>query len=520
MRTIIIDTQNEVETKYKISPIRFYDWQKELLKRLAYFLSENVKKSFTEEEYNTVVEKQTQEKALFLNEDYRSFPRLLQKTMDDGNYMLCWTTNEKGQLTYSFSQWKMQEAFTAMRIIEIDKEQQIASLKKFFQNYQEMRGTIKQYLTFFVESEKNEGELKEILIQACNDLQYLFQFHIIYFELLEGITNINTEGKITALNLIGKEIRDLKPLRNLTQLQELDLSWNEITDIRPLGILTQLQELSLGENKITDLRPLEKLTPLHEHKLWWNEIGDLTPSEKQTQLPNLNLGGNKITDLTPLRKLTQLRELSLGGNKITDLTPLRKLTQLRELSLGENKITDLTPLENLTRLKKLYLDWNKITDLTPLGKLTQLQDLSLIANKITDIRPLGNLMHLKKLHLGWNKITDLTPLRKLMQLQKLSIRKGKITDLTLLGKLMQLQDLDLEENEITNLAPLEKLKQLKKLDLLRNKTSSLDISSIVFHEELINFSMDWNIQLFCKEYLINQIICPALLAMKDRIRPI
>ena len=50
----------------------------------------------------------------------------------------------------------------------------------------------------------------------------------------------------------NNHITDLTPLKNLTDLQVLDLSNNNITDLTPLKNLTNLRELQIYEYQLTD----------------------------------------------------------------------------------------------------------------------------------------------------------------------------------------------------------------------------------------------------------------------------
>ncbi len=77
---------------------------------------------------------------------------------------------------------------------------------------------------------------------------------------------------------------------------ELELHAKQITDLTPLAQLTDLTMLGLGLNRITDVTPLAELTKLK--RLW--------------------LSGNQISDVMPLAKLTKLRTLYLAGNPIPD----------------------------------------------------------------------------------------------------------------------------------------------------------------------------------------------------------
>ena len=124
-----------------------------------------------------------------------------------------------------------------------------------------------------------------------------------------------------------------------------------IRDITGLQHATNLKELHISQNPITDLRPIANLTQLEELHFWH---GPPRPT---------NL------DLSPLTQLTNLRVLSLSGNGITDISPLANLQRLTYLHLNRNNIGDFSPLVGLTNLRELWIRYNMASDLSMLAHL-------------------------------------------------------------------------------------------------------------------------------------------------------
>ena len=131
------------------------------------------------------------------------------------------------------------------------------------------------------------------------------------------------------INVAGKGISDITGLEFATNLGELDLRDNPITDLRPLANLTTLQDLYLSgifpNTPTLDLRPLANLINLEELTLENSKVSDISPLARLKKLRILNLSHNDISDLRPLRGLRELQELRIRGNPIKDLTPLSKL---------------------------------------------------------------------------------------------------------------------------------------------------------------------------------------------------
>ena len=181
-------------------------------------------------------------------------------------------------------------------------------------------------------------------------------------------------------------------LRQLTQLQELDISAHQLTTLPEwLGEFTELRLLYVYRNQLTALP---------------ESLGQLT------QLRLLYLSRNQLTALPDsLGQLTRLRWLYLSDNQLTVLPEwLGQLTQLRFLDLTNNQLTVLPEwLCQLTHLLSLELGHNELTVLPEqLGRLTQLQSLDLSRNRITALpESLGELTQLQSLYLSYNQLTAL-----------------------------------------------------------------------------------------------------------------
>ncbi len=228
---------------------------------------------------------------------------------------------------------------------------------------------------------------------------------------------VDDKDNIIGLSLFGNQIKDIKPLANLTNLTSLDFVNNKIKDIKPLANLTNLTSLHLSGNQISNITSLEYLTSLTSLHLSSNQISDITPLANLTNLTSLYLRFNQISDITPLEYLTNLTSLYLDYNKIKDITPLANLTNLTSLDLSGNQISNITSLEYLTNLTGLNLSSNQISDedITLLENFTNLTSLDLGYNKINDITPLKNLANLTSLDLSGNQIKDIMPLRALLE---------------------------------------------------------------------------------------------------------
>lgn len=279
-------------------------------------------------------------------------------------------------------------------------------------------------------------------------------------------------------------IRDLRGLRHVRSLSQLNIPGHRIEILQPLVGLNNIASIDLSRQRFDlDLRPLAESTTLERLNLAVNNKSDFSILANLTNLRWLSLSGNNIDDLSFLSELSELETLILCCAGITDISPLSNLTTLRELTLNQNLFLDLQPLSKLTNLRVLYLDSNRhhaqLSDISPLAELINLENLNLEGNLIQDIVALSNLQKLRTLILNGNQITDITPLGKLSQLRTLQLSDNQVIEITALSTLVNLVVLWLENNQIEELSPLTMLPNLRELRLSINPLSENSQTMII-----------------------------------------
>ncbi len=243
---------------------------------------------------------------------------------------------------------------------------------------------------------------------------------------ITDISPLKNLKRLKELNLCCNSLQSIEALGNLVNLEKLNISWNGISesDIGPLEKLTRLKELWLGsssmlrpvaygENKISDVSALKDMSDMEILDLQELDIKDTGALKRMTKLEYLNLHNNKIGDIDALRNMKSLKELDLSNNAIYSIEALADMTQLKKLVLQENKIEEVGALANMTDLEHLMLTNNCITGIDALGGLKRLKVLHLYGNRIENIDPLGELTNLETLNIGGNPIRDYSPLEKL-----------------------------------------------------------------------------------------------------------
>ncbi len=171
------------------------------------------------------------------------------------------------------------------------------------------------------------------------------------------LSPLNALREIDSLDLSGTGVESLALLKRTGKVRALLLTNAPIEDIGALCRFTSLVSLSLNGTAVRDLTPLRFLTDLEWHlDLSATPIADIVPLADLTKLEHLNLGETKITSVAALAGLGELKWLSLAGTRVTDLGPLATLKHLTFLGIEHASVEDFSPLTSLPALRTLVVD--------------------------------------------------------------------------------------------------------------------------------------------------------------------
>lgn len=318
---------------------------------------------------------------------------------------------------------------------------------------------------------------------------------------VKSLEGLEYAVNMTQLDLAGNEIVDLTPIKNCKKLEKLDLSsqystsqYKELSDISPLENLTNLKVLRLKSNDIEDVSILKNLINLEELDLFGNRkiksiegfekltklkilllnrtrsIKDITPLKECKNLQQLSIQGNKVDNIDALKDHKNLEKLDISSNNIKDITAISSSVNLTELLANGNKIENILAIKDLVNLKILHISENKISDISSLEKLTNLTDLDLSNNPISSVDALKNLTKLTELKLvRANNVKDFSAISYLKNLEDLDIISSGVKDISFLNGLDKIDEMSLQYNDITDPKPLENLKSIRELKLGGNK---------------------------------------------------
>jgi len=174
---------------------------------------------------------------------------------------------------------------------------------------------------------------------------------------LEEIHFIETFPDLIILSLSSNNIENIYDLKNLINLNSLDLSSNKrIKDISVLQYLFNLKHLDLSYNKnVKDISPLQNLTNLERLELTDNQVTDISALQKLTKLKILYLVKNKVENIIDLQNYKSLEVLSLWSNNIQEISALKNQNSLIRLDLGKNPIKKIP--DWITNFPKMDIQW-------------------------------------------------------------------------------------------------------------------------------------------------------------------
>ena len=205
-------------------------------------------------------------------------------------------------------------------------------------------------------------------LKECKDLEELS----IQNNKVSSIEALKDHEKLTLLDISGnKQITDLSPLEKSTKMTRLLANGNKIESLDSLKKLTELKEIHISENNIKDLSPLEELVNLEDLDISNNpDIKSLDVLKNLTNITELKINNaKKVTDFSPISKLKKLDDLTIIRSGLTDVSFLKGLNEITEMSLQNNQISDINPLVEMANLREVKLGYNNIFDASPIGKL-------------------------------------------------------------------------------------------------------------------------------------------------------
>ena len=218
-------------------------------------------------------------------------------------------------------------------------------------------------------------------------------------------------------------------LKQVTQKQRVDISGiREIINLDPLSELSDLTWLDISGTSIEDLAPVRNLNKLEVLRANSTLIADLLALKYNITLKELEVANTTIDDLSVLTTLRNLEKLNLANTQINRLTQLKNCPNLVSLNLGGTQISNVGILHDLAKLKSLDISNTTIRDLAPISGLKDLQSLNISGSAVTNLQALSETENLREFYCSNTSIHDLTPLKKNRRLSKIYCDHSGIHD--------------------------------------------------------------------------------------------
>ncbi|HEX8060598.1 MAG TPA: hypothetical protein VF473_06655 [Cyclobacteriaceae bacterium] len=265
---------------------------------------------------------------------------------------------------------------------------------------------------------------KQAMVNWWNEMSYEWQS--LFRKLTNktdsvGLSDIRQMEAITEINLSNNElIQNIEPLVRLTNLQRLNISGTKVSDLTPIRNLTELLDVDASRSAVTDITLLKYASKITRLNIEGTGVSDISVIKKMTGLQSLNARGTKVSDLTGIIDLTTLTNVDVSKTQISSMAPFQNLTAVQILDVSATRVSDLAPITGLKSLIELRIDSTNVVNATPISQLTALTILSMNSTKISTLDPLKSLPKLQKVY------CDHTPIRQEAADSFMAVKKGTL----------------------------------------------------------------------------------------------
>jgi len=218
-------------------------------------------------------------------------------------------------------------------------------------------------------------------------------------------------------------------IEKCAHLDNFFVGFSKLDTLVPFAKMTHLRKLDLRfSTGIKDLTPLKDLKNLEELTIWGTGVTDLTPVKDLPKLRRLDAKMTQISDLTPIAEMKSLFTLDVLQSQVADITPLADHPALSEVVLCSTKVRDIAPLYGYAeRISYLDLCNTLIPDVMVLTRFKKAQKLKLWGLPIKDAELFAGMADLRCLDLRNTPVSSLRPLEKLEKLETLIVAETKVS---------------------------------------------------------------------------------------------
>ena len=178
-------------------------------------------------------------------------------------------------------------------------------------------------------------------------------------ELLNSLNN--EEREIIELDISENPSIKNPSLLQMKQLKYFHADYDGITNLDFLENCIYLETVDAAHCMITDINGLKNVTQLNELNLNNNRLNSLKGVEKSAKnIGKLYLENNQFTDMSFLKEMNNLEWLNLSGNSISDISPLYGKTEIIGFDISHNHIKMLDAGNVSLNLRYVDLSYNDL----------------------------------------------------------------------------------------------------------------------------------------------------------------
>ncbi len=326
-------------------------------------------------------------------------------------------------------------------------------------------------------------------------------------QVMEWWKTLSTNWKMLFRVIMNEENPEKEDIVKLMNLDSLDVSGKNLYELGPLKKFQRLRYLDVSKNLFTSFEFTEKMVDLEVLKGADLPVESTNGLEKNPKLRLLMLNRTLLKDIQSLAYLNKLETLNVDETKLTeeqvvnylksnpktvaiyqserlinwwnnlakdwkyafninnpDAYHLHQLIEQKEVAISNPSISSLTPLNVFINLEKVTLDRVKISNLKELyNTQTNLRQLSFTNGPLQTLDGIGQLSQLESLNISNTAIDDLRELDQLHALRNLNCSGTGIKNLKGISELYDLENLNVSNTDIRKLDRLYKIKELRTL---------------------------------------------------------
>jgi hypothetical protein len=211
---------------------------------------------------------------------------------------------------------------------------------------------------------------------------------------------LSSFNNLTSLHIHSSELKSLKDISQCKKLVELEVTDCELRSLKGVEELINLEIVNLARNNLTSIEELSECVKLKTLKINDNRVRSLESLRRCTLLESIDCKFNRLTNLSGLEDKGKLRDIKCGMNMIDTLEHLRGLTSLESLMICDNQLTDLIGVENCPNLRLLDVSVNQhLSSIVSLRQCKELRGVNLLHTNIPTLRGLEEHRFIENLYL-------------------------------------------------------------------------------------------------------------------------